>query len=98
MESSLPSEFDPLLVELADQPEHVREIFRYALVLMMVDDEKAQFVGKRGSDGRTWITARTVAGEEFEIVRPEISEETEQMLLKEIRQIVEEARSTNAEV
>lgn len=40
--NKLPPEFDPLLAELAEQPEHVREMFRYALVLVMVDDEKAE--------------------------------------------------------
>jgi hypothetical protein len=40
--NNLPPEFDPLLAELAEQPEHAREMWRYAIVLMMIEDEKAR--------------------------------------------------------
>lgn len=47
MSGDLPREFDSLPAELAEQPEPVRAIWRYALVLMMIDDEKARVIGTR---------------------------------------------------
>lgn len=71
----------------AERPE-VRAMFRYALVLMMIDDEKARGIGARVEHGQEVIAVRTIAGDEFEIVRPAMSEETESMLLEQIREIV----------
>jgi hypothetical protein len=89
--SKLPRESAPLLAALVEQPAHVREMWRYALVLMMIDDEKATAVETRGEDGRTWLTVRTLAGDEFQVVRPQISEDIERKLLEQVRRIVEEA-------
>lgn len=38
----LPPEFAPLLDEVASAPENVRAMWKYAIVLMMIDDEKAR--------------------------------------------------------
>ncbi len=86
----LPPEFDPLLVELADQPEPIREMWCYALVLMMIDDEKARIISSQLENGQEVIAVRTIAGDEFEIERPAVSAETEGMLFAEIRRIVTE--------
>lgn len=86
----LPAEFDELLELVVAQPEHVRAMWRYALVLMMIDDEKARVV-ETHRDGETLhLIVQTVAGERFGILRPEMSEETEHLLLEQVRQIVEE--------
>lgn len=63
-------------------------MFRYALVLMMIDDEKARVMGTRNENGDEFIAVRTVAGDGFEIERPAMSEETEKILLEQIREIV----------
>lgn len=82
--SDLPADFDHLLAELALQPEHVRQLWRYALALMMLDDEKARVVGTRRDDGQEILAVWTVAGEDFEVVRPEMSEEVERLLLEQM--------------
>lgn len=94
MQNDLPAEFDSFLAALADQPENVRAMFRYALVLMMIDDEKARVMGTRNEDGYELIAVRTLAGEEFEIERPAMSEETERILLEQIREIVADNERT----
>lgn len=75
---------------LSEQPPEVRDLFRFALVLAMIDDEKARVSGTRVGEEREWLTIETVAGDVFEIVRPAISEEVEGQLVAGARAIVEE--------
>lgn len=86
--SNLPPEFDSLLAELAEAPDNVRAMWKYALALMMIDDKKARVLGTRVEDGHELIAVRTIAGDEFEIARPAMSEDTETILLEQIREIV----------
>lgn len=86
----LPPEFQPLLDELAVQPDHVRAMWQYALVLMMIDDEKARVIDSTWDGEQLSLNVQTVTGERFTIVRPSTSEETERVLLEQIRSIVEE--------
>lgn len=90
MDTNLPPEFQPLLVELAAQPENVHAMWRYAVVLMMIDDEKARVIETRQQGDETHLTVQTLAGERFSIARPAMSEETERVLLEQIRAIVED--------
>jgi hypothetical protein len=94
---SLPPEFDPLLAELANESPNVREMFHYAVTLLMLDDEKARVIGERVEQGRSVLRVRTVAGDEYEVVRPEMSEELEQLLLMQVRSIVDEHREENSD-
>lgn len=89
---NLPPEFDVLLQIVTVQPEPVRAMWKYALVLVMIDDEKAHVVGAHQDGDTLHLIVQTVAGDRFEVERPRISEEVEQMLLEQIRQ--EEASST----
>lgn len=93
LDNELPTEFQPLLDELAAEPESVREMWHYAMVLMMIDDEKARVVKSQQDGELLQLVVRTNAGEEFSIVRPAMSQETEQLLLEQIREIVEEEKS-----
>lgn len=87
MDESLPPEFQPLLDELAEAPENVRLMWRYAITLLMIDDEKARVVGMRQEEATEIITVQTVTGDKFEVVRPPMSEETERLLLEQLRSI-----------
>jgi hypothetical protein len=84
----LPPELQQVADQLAEQPPAVREMFRYAIVLAMIDDEKAWVTGTRLIDSREYLAVRTVAGDVFEIVRPPISEELEAALMSEVGSIV----------
>ena len=90
MGTDLPPEFQPLLAELAAAPEDVRAMWRYAIVLMMIDDEKARVVRTQGDGEHFFLFVQTLNGEQFEIERPPMSEEMERLLLEQIRAIVEE--------
>jgi len=88
VETILPPEFEPLLAALGAERLEVRAMFRNALVLMMIDDEKAFQLGSRVEDGHENVRVRTVAGDEFEIEPPNLSEEKDRLLLHQIRGIV----------
>jgi hypothetical protein len=89
----LPPEIQQVADLLSEQPRDVRELFRYALVLAMIDDEKARIDGTRVEEEGDWLTIETIAGDVFEIIRPPISEELEAQLMEQVRAIVEEDSS-----
>jgi len=90
---NFPPEFDALLQAVGFAPAPVQAMWRYALVLMMIEDEKA-YIAEAHQDGDTLhVIVQTRDGERFEVVRPEMSEETEQSLLDQIRELAGEART-----
>lgn len=88
-ESDLPPEFDDLLAAADRQPESARQLWRYAIALMLVDDEKAHFVGSHRDGDTLHLVVQPVAGEIFSIVRPPMTEEVEHALLSMIRHILD---------
>jgi hypothetical protein len=84
----LPPELERLADLLSEQPPEVRDLFRYALALAMIDDEKAWVTSSRVEGDREYLTIQTIAGEVFEILRPEISEEVEAQLMEQVRAII----------
>jgi hypothetical protein len=86
-EDALPPEIQHVADLLSRQRPEVRDLFLYALVLTMIDDEKAHIISTR-VEVREWLTVQTIAGDVFEIVRPRISEEVEAQLMSQVRAIV----------
>jgi hypothetical protein len=84
----LPPEHQYVAELLGQQPSAVRDLFRYALVLAMIDDEKARVIATRVEKEHEWLTVETVAGDVFEILSPPISEELEAQLMRQVRAIV----------
>jgi hypothetical protein len=84
----LPPEFERLADLLSEQPAEVRDLFRYVLVLAMIDDEKAHITGTRMDGDLEYLTVQTIVGEVFEIMRPLISEEVEAQLMEQLRAII----------
>jgi hypothetical protein len=84
----LPLEIEQVADLLSQQRPEVRELFRFALVLAMIDDEKARVIGTRVEEDGEWLTIETVAGDVFEIARPPISEEVESDLMSQVRAII----------
>lgn len=85
MKSNLPPEFQPLLDELADTPENVKAMWRYAIALLLIDDEKARILETREEGDTQHLTVETISGDRFEVVRPPMSEAVEQELLEQLR-------------
>jgi hypothetical protein len=72
--SDPPPEIQRVADLLSKQRPEIRDLFRHALVLAMIDDEKARVIGTRVEE-REWLTVETVVGDVFEIAHPAISEE-----------------------
>ncbi len=85
--SDLPPDLAMLARVVDRQSSAARELFHYALVLLLVEDGKAEIVKRRTVDEREWVTVRTIAGESFRIVKPDESDdmlETLKVLAREI--------------
>lgn len=84
----LPAEFHAVLEKIDDEPTNVRMMWRYAMVLLMVHDEKARFVETYQDGEMLRLIVQTTDGSRFASVRPPMSEETEQLLLEQAREIL----------
>ena len=89
----LSPEFQPFPDLLDQHPTKSRALFRYVLVLAMIDDEKARVIGTRMEDGQEWLTVQTVAGDAFEIMRPPIWSEAVLQMRVQMKQIIAEEQS-----
>lgn len=89
-----PSGMESVLLAINGERPEVRAMFRYALVLLMIDDERARVIGTRLDDSAEIIGVRTITGDVFEVVRPNISQETERMLLEQVREIASKNLTT----
>ena len=85
--SGLPPEFAILSRIVDAQEPNVREIFQYALTMLLVEDGKAEIVNQHAVGMREHLTLKTTAGDTFTIVKPDISGE----LLAQMRELVREA-------
>ncbi len=97
MADDLPQEYESLLEDLAAAPDNVRAMWKYALVLMMIDDEKARVIATEKVEGEELLTVHTNAGDFFKIARPVMSEATEKLLMQQVREIVAEDLDENAD-
>ncbi len=81
-----------LLARLIDtQLPEVRESFQYALVMLLIEDRKAEIIERRMIDLREWLTIRTVGGELFDIVKPTVSEARLAELLQMAKEVLAES-------
>lgn len=80
-----------LIARLIDaQPLEVQELFRFALVMSMVRDGRAEIIEQYSSD-REYIAVRTNSGKLFSLAKPNVSEDQ----LKRVDQIVREVLDTD---
>lgn len=91
--SVIPREFVPLVNDFAKDAQERIEYWCYAIVLLMIDEEQVRMTGTREAAGREWAVLQIYGGEEFEVVRPQMSEEDESRLLAGVREIVDNARA-----
>lgn len=94
---NLPPNLQDLARLLDDQPEDVQELFRYALVMLMIEDNKARIIETENVDNLEYLTVETSAGEVFEILKPQVSEDLLAMLRALARQILEQDRNEQDE-
>ena len=91
-DSGLPPDFEVLSRLVDAQEPAVRELFQYALALLMVEDGKAEITEQRTVSMREQLTLRTVAGDTFTIVKPDISDELLAQMQEMVRELLDEER------
>lgn len=89
MDIVFPPEFQTLFDNLAPASRSERDIWRYALVLLMVDLYKMKIVATHLDGDTLHLIVRYSSGELFSVIRPNISEEVEQAILEQIRAAAE---------
>jgi hypothetical protein len=86
----LPSDLQHVADLLSEQPPAVRDLFRYLLVMNMVDEHKARILGARAMRGRHYLRIETNVGDAFWTLRPPISIATELRMREEVKAVLEE--------
>lgn len=71
----LPPEYSNLLQELAPTPGPSRAMWYYVLVLLMVEDDDAEIIESNSDGDVAHLVVRTPDGDEFDVVRPPMSQE-----------------------
>lgn len=91
--TSIPREFAPLVNSLALDAQDRLQLWVYALVLLMLDEHQVRLIGAHQAAGHEWVTVQIYSGDEFEVVKPALSQENERKLLEGVRVIVSSARA-----
>ena len=99
METNLPPDFEMLFRIIDGQLPQVRELFQYALVMLMVENGKARMTERHVTDdAREHFTYRTNAGDVFTIIKPDVSDELLAKMTKIAREILrDDAESADAD-
>ncbi len=88
--SEYPPEFQSIADWIDSQPPHLRALFRYALVMMLVDTERARVVGSHRENGRLFLHVETGENRVFNVLKPELTESEEQELRDGVWKLFEE--------
>ena len=75
----------------------MRELFQYALASLPLESGRAEVIETRAIDAREHLTVRTVAGEIFSVVKPDVSEEWLDKLEAMAREAMQDGGTVNGE-
>jgi len=89
--NELPPELDALASYLDAQVPDVRELFQYALAMLMIEAKKAKIVETHTTDdGRQRMLVWTLADDSFSIVKPLVSDGLLEQMIEIVRGVVAE--------
>ena len=89
---NLPPELEALGDLLDAQPASVREIFQYALTMLLIEDHKAAVIEQHTMDAREYLTIQTLAGDTFSIAKPLVGDEMLDTLMEMARDVLQDER------
>ncbi len=92
-EFDIPREFIPLVNQFLSDEYELLDLWVFSLVLLMIDEERVRVKTSYNLAGYEWITLQIPGAEEFDVIRPPLTEEQEYALLIGMREIVDRARS-----
>src|SRR2546423_12067304 len=70
------------------QPPDVRELFQYALAMVMVEKGKARILERQATDDGEVYTLSTVDGQMISIPKPKVRDEYIERLMQAVREII----------
>ena len=88
--TQLPPSLQAFATLLDAQPGPVQIIFQYLIAQMMVEAGLAQLIGTEPGEAGARCTFRTVAGDEFTVIKPLLSEAQEAEMMEGLREILGE--------
>jgi len=88
MENNLHPALDMLSRITDGQSPQVRELFQYALVMLIVENGKAEITQRHHVDNPEYLAIKTTAGDVSEILTPQVSDERLQQLRTLAREIL----------
>jgi hypothetical protein len=91
--NGIPPELEMFSRIVDGQPPNVRELFHYALTMLMIEEGKAEIVEQHTIDAREHLRLRTVGGDSFTIIKPFVSEELLTKMRTTAREILDADRS-----
>ena len=90
MGNELPPDLERLAALIEQQPPKVREAFHFCLAVALEESGKAKLINTAQVDGRTYYSYKTIAGDVFTVVRPDIDAGVEKAIRRELVGILEE--------
>ena len=84
----IPREFGPLLDAYALDSHHRIELWTFAIVVLMIDDEQVRVIGTRELADTQWLVLEMQDGEQFEIIHPQLTLADEMELFRGVRKIM----------
>jgi hypothetical protein len=86
----VPPELEAFGQLLDAQPANVRELFQYALTMLMVESRKARVLERHPTDIGECITICSVTGDTFTIARPNVGDDLLAEMMEVLREILAE--------
>ena len=80
-----------------EQTEDAQELFRYALWMLMIEDDKAQIIETHQVDNLECLTVESLAGDVFDILKPQVREDLLGKIRSLAREILGQDRKTDKE-
>ena len=84
----IPPELEGYEEFLNGQPEDAQSTFHYSLCLMMVEEGKMALVDRQSGEDGVICVFRSGSGEEFRVVRPDIGDEDDALILRALKMIL----------
>jgi hypothetical protein len=84
----IPPELERYTEFLISQPTDVQNTFYYSLCIMMVNQGRMDLVDKQASEEGDICVFRSGNGEEFHVLRPDIGDEDDDLLVRALKMVL----------
>lgn len=92
MAAELPPALQMYARFLDGQSPAARELFQYAIAVLLIEQDQAKVIERHVIDERAHLTLRTLAGDSFTIVIPNVDKELLAEMIDQARDILREEK------